>query len=145
MTTIKKSIALTAVLLMSVSLSACIAEDPSTPTPGTASPSEPADDTLVVTPGEPEGMIDLGADGYKATVVDGKIVFDNGGSSSCPPLVAEAKRVEDTLVTLRIADYTDKMCTADFRPYQQIISTTDGTPLPEDTEVKVIYPVPRVG
>ena len=71
-------------------------------------------------------------------IVNGKIVYYNGGSSSCPPIVKKGFLDKDNVATLEIASYSGRMCTADYRMFSQEISRSDGKDIPTETVIKII-------
>lgn len=70
---------------------------------------------------------------------DGKIIFRNAGSGSCPPVVEKAFYDRKTnSYTLELKKYHNKACTMDFRGLQQTISHTDGRKVNESAEFNIV-------
>lgn len=72
------------------------------------------------------------------SIIEGSVVWDSAGSSSCPPIIKSATySPTEKNVTLYRADYTADICTMDIVPVQQIISRLGAETLPEDVTVMV--------
>lgn len=77
--------------------------------------------------------------GREVIVEDGKIIFYNAGSGSCPPIVESANYDRKTnSYTLELKKYHNKPCTMDFRGLQQTITHADGTRVNESAEFNIV-------
>lgn len=81
--------------------------------------------------------VEIGAEGFNSEVVDGVVIVDTAGSSSCPPTI-EKGTFKDGVLTLERFVYEDKPCTMDYRLFRQQVSLADGTDFEADVTVKVI-------
>ena len=75
----------------------------------------------------------------KSEIVNGKIIYSAGGSSSCPPSVKSGFMKNDGTITLKIADYPGRACTADYRVFSQEISLPDGKTFPDNAVIKILH------
>lgn len=74
--------------------------------------------------------------GESVEVVDGKIIYTNAGSGSCPLIVESAiynPETSEYILTLR--DYSGSMCTMDYRGIEQTISYADGTDIADHSTI----------
>lgn len=46
-----------------------------------------------------------------------------GGSGSCPPII-ERVEINGDVVAFQLKDWGDRVCTMDYRPYSQLVTTT---------------------
>lgn len=94
----------------------------------------PDHETLTISGIEPYN--DMSTAGAETVVEDGVIVYRNGGSSSCPPVIDNAYYDEQAdQYFLTIAQYSNHACTADYRLLQQTVAHEDGTAVPEDADI----------
>lgn len=66
------------------------------------------------------------------------IVFLGGGSSTCLPSVESAVfYVNENRVVVKVFEYKDRVCTADFRMFKQKITRPKGQDFPMDVKVDI--------
>lgn len=101
------------------------------PTPTAAAPVH---ETLIISEIEPYS--NMSTTGAEAVVEDGMIIYRNGGSGSCPPVLDNAYYDEQSdQYFLTIMQYDNQACTADYRLLQQTVAHEDGTAIPEDANI----------
>lgn len=55
-----------------------------------------------------------------------KVEIHLGGSGSCPPVIERAF-IEGDKIQLALKDWGDRVCTMDYRPYSQVLSSPSET------------------
>lgn len=84
-----------------------------------------------------EGKVDLyHLNNDTLWVEDGKIIYLNSGSSSCPPIIDKATEKNNNY-TLQEKDYKNDSCTDDLKQMGQIIERVDGKPIGENDNITV--------
>ena len=124
--TLKKNILLSAAAAALLFLSAC--SGASAGTNATVVVSDAVEDADV--------SVEIGDQGFASEVVDGVVVIDTAGSSTCPPTI-EKGTFKDGVLTLERSTYGDNPCTMDYRLFRQEVSLTDGAKFDADVTVKV--------
>lgn len=94
----------------------------------------PDHETLTISEIEPYN--NMSTAGAEVVVEDGVIIYRNGGSSSCPPVLDNAYYDEQSdQYFLTVMLYGNQACTADYRLLQQTVAHEDGTAIPEDADI----------
>lgn len=94
----------------------------------------PDHETLTISEIEPYNNTSTA--GAEVVVEDGVIIYRNGGSSSCPPVLDNAYYDEQSdQYFLTVMLYGNQACTADYRLLQQTVAHEDGTAIPEDADI----------
>ena len=78
--------------------------------------------SLTIQPMTPRDDIDYDK-GQVAVVSKNKVEIHLAGSGSCPP-VLERAFIEGDTIQLALKDWGDRICTMDYRPYSQLLSST---------------------
>jgi len=74
----------------------------------------------------------------QAEVIDGKIIYTNAGSGSCPPVLDEALYdAESDTYLLKIKKYHNKPCTMDLRGLKQTVTRSDDEQVPQDAHIVI--------
>lgn len=63
-----------------------------------------------------------------------------GGSGSCPPEISRVE-INGDVIALQLKDWGDRVCTMDYRPYSQLITTTSTDIDLNDYEFEVCTPM----
>lgn len=75
-----------------------------------------------------------------AKVVDGKIVYMNVGSSSCPPILDRAiYDAEYDRYVLTVKSYKNQPCTKDIKALKQTVSQDGEQIIPENADIEILY------
>lgn len=93
--------------------------------------------TFNVEPMSPD--MDANFEQHVKVVSENKAEIHLGGSGSCPPDV-ERVEIRDNVVSLKLKDWGDKMCTMDYRLYSQLLTTTSSINL-NDYNFEVCTPL----
>ena len=99
-------------------------------------PTAAAPDHETLTISEVEPYNNMTTTGAEVVIEDGMIIYRNGGSGSCPPVLDNAYYDEQAdQYFLTITQYGNQACTADYRLLQQTVMHEDGTTIPEDADI----------
>lgn len=70
--------------------------------------------------------------GANAFVDNGKVVYVNSGSSSCPPVIEKFEKIAKNSYQIHVKAYGNRACTMDMRPIMQTVEKSNGKFTPRD-------------
>lgn len=73
----------------------------------------------------------------KTSVIDGKISYQNAGSSNCPPIIQKAVQKDDSTIVLTMKNYANIQCADNLQAISQDISYGNNKQIHENTKIIV--------